>query len=493
MPRPRRASVLATLAAFLLAGATAFGHPAPPALGAARAHRYPWGPGKPSGKVHTTRITDGLWLTRIVQKKVPRRIFVLTVDLATALTADVALSNDSIPGFERPTSMAKRHGAIAAINGDFGLGSGRPAHSFAEDGDLKQTQFAFGQETAVTQDDKQVYMAAPHVTVTATEVGSGQSWAVDRFNDGPPQSGELAGFSAPGGSLEDPPSYSCWARLLPVGSPLWADPQPGVSRDYSVSDAGCTQSAPALQGGVVLAAAPGSDEAIALLSLSLGETVRLTWSFGWPGILDAIGGIPMLVRDGANAVTTCTSYFCRGPHPRTGIGVTADGKLLLVVVDGRKAKYSLGMSLPQFAGLFLQLGAVRAVNQDGGGSSLMWVKGQGIVNKPSDGQERAVSSAFLILPGPDPGDPLGPLGTPSPSPSPTPTPTPTAAPGSAAPVPGPGVGAPGPGSPGVAAELDPGSTGGMLDALARGDLGPHGPLPEALRMELRRFRSKQGR
>ena len=217
----------------------------------------------------------------------------------------------------------------------------------------------------------------------------------------------------------------------------------------------------------------------------MGQTIRLTWSFGWPGILDAIGGIPLLVRDGANAVTTCTSYFCRGPHPRTGIGVTADGRLLLVVVDGRRAKYSLGMSLPQFAALFLQLGAVSAVNQDGGGSSLMWVKGEGIVNKPSDGHERAVSSAFLVLPGPDPGDPLGPIGAPSPSP----TPSPTTSPG-AAPSPGTAPAAP---APGLAAELDPGSTGGMLDALARGDLGPHAWLPPALRAELRRFRADRPR
>jgi len=483
MSRPRRASVLAILAA-LLAGAATLVHPAPRALGtgaAAHQSRFPWGPHKPPGKIKTTRITDGLWLTRIVQKKVPRRIFVLTVDVSTALTMDVALSNDLLPGFERPTSMAKRHGAIAAINGDFGLGSGRPAHSFAEDGDLKQTQFSFGQATALSQDDRQVFMAHPHVTVTALEVDSGESWAVDRFNDGEPRTGELAAFSEAGGSLEEPPTYSCWARLAPLAGPAWASPQPGVSRDYTVAETACTPARPALGGGVVLAAAPGSDEAVTLLSLNPGEAVRLTWSFGWPNVLDAIGGIPMLVRDGANAVTTCTTYFCRGPHPRTGVGVTANGKLLLVVVDGRKMKYSIGQSLPQFANLFLQLGAIRAVNMDGGGSSLMWVKGEGIVNRPSDGHERAVSSAFLVLPGPDPGDPLG-IG-PSPSPSPTPTPSPT--PSAAVPV------APSGPAPGLAAELDPGSTGGMLDALVRGDLGRHGQLPPGFRRALERFRSSR--
>ena len=185
MSRPGRASVLAALIAILVAGAVTCVHPASSALGASGSPRFPWGPRKPSGKVHTTKITNGLWFTKIVQKKVPRRIFVLTVDLSTALTTDVALSNDSLPGFEKPTSMAKRHGAIAAINGDFGLASGRPAHSFAEDGELKQTQFAFGQDTSVTQDDQRIYQAAPRVTVTALDEQSGETWAIDRFNDGP--------------------------------------------------------------------------------------------------------------------------------------------------------------------------------------------------------------------------------------------------------------------------------------------------------------------
>ena len=49
------------------------------------------------------------------------------------------------------------------------------------------------------------------------------------------------------------------------------------------------------------------------------------------------------------------------------------------------------------------LGAISAMNLDGGGSSTMWVEGD-VVNRPSDGHERRVTTAVLVLPGPDPGE-----------------------------------------------------------------------------------------
>jgi exopolysaccharide biosynthesis protein len=50
-----------------------------------------------------------------------------------------------------------------------------------------------------------------------------------------------------------------------------------------------------------------------------------------------------------------------------------------------------------------KLGAVDALNLDGGGSSTMVVKGD-VVNRPSDGQQRRVTTAVLVLPGKDPGE-----------------------------------------------------------------------------------------
>ena len=89
--------------------------------------------------------------------------------------------------------------------------------------------------------------------------------------------------------------------------------------------------------------------------------------------------------------------FARDRNPRTAIGKTADGKLLLVTVDGRQSKISVGMSLYSLADLLLELNAIDAINLDGGGSTTMVVK-QKVVNKPSDQTgERPVSDAILVL------------------------------------------------------------------------------------------------
>jgi hypothetical protein len=63
------------------------------------------------------------------------------------------------------------------------------------------------------------------------------------------------------------------------------------------------------------------------------------------------------------------------------------------------------MTLREFGRLFVQLGAHKALNLDGGGSSEMWVKGK-VVNKPADGEERPICSAILVLPGDDKGESL---------------------------------------------------------------------------------------
>ncbi len=83
-------------------------------------------------------------------------------------------------------------------------------------------------------------------------------------------------------------------------------------------------------------------------------------------------------------------------HPRTAIGINADStRLYFVVVDGRHIT-STGVTLKEMAGIFEALGAVHAVNLDGGGSSCMVVNGE-VLNHPSDGPVRAVGNGCLFV------------------------------------------------------------------------------------------------
>ena len=99
-------------------------------------------------------------------------------------------------------------------------------------------------------------------------------------------------------------------------------------------------------------------------------------------------------------------------HPRSAVGLTADGRLILATVDGRETGVSLGVRLPELAELMLSRGAVQAINLDGGGSSALVIRRAGatslaLVTKPSDGAERAVTNSIQVIST----APTGPLAT----------------------------------------------------------------------------------
>ena len=112
-----------------------------------------------------------------------------------------------------------------------------------------------------------------------------------------------------------------------------------------------------------------------------------------------LGGGPRLVKNGKKFITSEAEKFkadiARGRAPRSALGLTKEGHLLLVAVSGRQPDYSVGFTLNELADYLLSLGAVEAMNLDGGGSTAFWAGGR-IVNQPSDGQERRVSNILLL-------------------------------------------------------------------------------------------------
>jgi exopolysaccharide biosynthesis protein len=77
-------------------------------------------------------------------------------------------------------------------------------------------------------------------------------------------------------------------------------------------------------------------------------------------------------------------------------GVTRDGRLLLVAVDGRAPGFSAGLDFEEEALVMRALGASDAVNLDGGGSTTMTVRGN-VVTRPSDATgERPIADAIVI-------------------------------------------------------------------------------------------------
>lgn len=111
---------------------------------------------------------------------------------------------------------------------------------------------------------------------------------------------------------------------------------------------------------------------------------------------------PLLIDNGKVYDYSKGNGFFTNRHPRSVIGMTQDGDVILLVVDGRIKDKAAGVSIPELTEICQWLGMTDALNLDGGGSSTLWIRGDGLVNHPSDNKtfdyegEREVSSSIIV-------------------------------------------------------------------------------------------------
>jgi len=115
---------------------------------------------------------------------------------------------------------------------------------------------------------------------------------------------------------------------------------------------------------------------------------------------DITNGVPQLIKNGKIDITweqeKASKAFVETRHPRTAVAKLKDAKFLMMTVDGRRPGVSVGMTLQELAEYLLSLGAVDAMNLDGGGSTTMFLDGK-VVNAPSDKEgERKVGDAIVV-------------------------------------------------------------------------------------------------
>ena len=113
------------------------------------------------------------------------------------------------------------------------------------------------------------------------------------------------------------------------------------------------------------------------------------------GIVSAVSFAPFLVVNGEGMVTNGTGGW--GIAPRTAIGQRGTGEMLLLVIDGRQADWSIGCDLDVLQDVMLREKAVNAAMLDGGSSTAMVYNGE-YVNRPSLGHERWINNCFVVLP-----------------------------------------------------------------------------------------------
>jgi len=135
------------------------------------------------------------------------------------------------------------------------------------------------------------------------------------------------------------------------------------------------------------------DETATTADKLVADGVWNTLSFG-PGLVQdgaVIDGIDSVEID-----TNFGNHSVQGNQPRTGVGLIGGNHLAFVVVDGRSEGYSRGVTMTEFAEIFVGLGAQVAYNLDGGGSSAMVFQGALVNNPLGRGEERGTSDIIYV-------------------------------------------------------------------------------------------------
>jgi hypothetical protein len=176
-----------------------------------------------------------------------------------------------------------------------------------------------------------------------------------------------------------------------LGDGPWLPLRIGESYTARVRDVRETGDASLTADTVVLSLSP--ELAARLPNLASGALLKFATETtpSLRGVKTAIGGGPMLLRDGKSVAPSGSPKR----EPRTAIGWN-DKQVFFVVVDGRQNKLSVGMSFPELAAYFEKLGCQRAINLDGGGSATFWVRGQ-VMNSPCYGHERPMANALVLV------------------------------------------------------------------------------------------------
>ena len=302
------------------------------------------------------------------------------------------LSNEAVVRTETLTSMQRRRASLATtvgVNGDFSSSDGRPSGILVRDGTLVTPPAPERSSAGVSLDGT---LDVRRVTFFGAWRGAGRSRKLNEFNDAPEKNG-IALFTSDWGTATPPVPNSHAVVLSPFPA---AVPEVDLSAEVTWSGPG---SQLAVAPGTAVLVARGDAAASLRAEAPVGTTVTLRLSLRpeW-AVADAIGGGPVLVRDGkpvhtANEAFTTSQILPR--HPRSAVGQLADGRILLVVADGRRSGYSIGLTTFGMALTMGRLGAVRAMQLDGGGSSTLAFEGS-VLNRPSDGRERPVPNALML-------------------------------------------------------------------------------------------------
>jgi hypothetical protein len=299
----------------------------------------------------------------------------------------VAQGRDRLTSIQRNVS---REATVGGINGDlFTLPDGRPQGILVNSGLLMTPPHSDRSSIGFTADGT---LRVERVQFFGTWRGTGQRRPL-ALNDVPGPNG-VAVFTPSWGSETPPVPGAVTAVVQPLPRAVPNVDLPGTV--VQLAQNGGVAIPP--DGAVLLARGTSAPRLVEEAPVGASVTIRLLLSPSWADVPNALGGGPLLVRQSRPVFRHGEIFPSTLPArgARAGVGQLADGRIVLVVADGGRRGYSVGMTSFDLAQALARLGAVTGAGLDAGDSAAMAFDGD-LLSRPSDASgERPIANGLLV-------------------------------------------------------------------------------------------------
>lgn len=346
-----------------------------------------------------TTSENGLHIDAISGRRygVLRAVHVLTFS-GSQYTVKIDLAHHAIDGGEQtPSSMCRTTaGCVAAVNGDYFdlTHPGEPDPGDEVGGIIQNCVLLHTPEIAHQQADLDGQSVSEGLNWSSSVDVNGVSVPITAINQELPMSYVKVHLPLAGTLLFTPPyalrtpSATGWVTYEFTQVDGSTSPTT-INTTAELELAAQTEKAVKVTSGQVdISASAGST----LATLQVGDTVTMTTTS--TSGCDNIGGHPLLLNHGVVTPIVPADTYMAKPYARTVIGWTASGETVLMTVDGKDGVS--GATANQLVSLLQSLNVVTAFDLDGGISTTLYAKGR-VLNRPSHGTERPVSTALLVV------------------------------------------------------------------------------------------------
>ena len=356
--------------------------------------------------INTTELADGFTYTNAVSYDDDGRAESFTLETERGSSVyPIVMACDTIYGGFTVTEMiayaeSLGYNVVGAVNADFGESNGVPTGMVVENGVYKSSPE--GNSAIAFSDGRAFVSEKPEVELTFTNEENGYEYTTEHLNKSRTDYGAYV-FSEYFSTVSTRTSGDGWFVRFEVlgGDELTLGGEVALIVTEINTDGGSVSIG---RDNLILTASAAAALGMVAESFEVGDRVTLEISCSDSRLEDAdwVSGCGnILALDGEIYDQDRWNSEVTDANPRTAIGIKSDGTVVYHVLDGRSS-LSVGATLEELAQDMLSMGCVDVVNLDGGGSSVMSLRVPGIdgftvVNDPSDGRLRSVSSYILFV------------------------------------------------------------------------------------------------